>query len=155
MQTKLSYNWTWLSLFSRMDLCGTQEYDIFANSSGIWPRMLLARDFFNLGILSRVIIQVGRYNNVTAGIPLLQPHRYESFQPRGRVEYQLIKTEDTLKFLCVFISARTPYHFPRRLALVTLLLHTDPTENICSTFLFHSYPHCSLFCLWLLEKLLM
>ena len=54
-----------------MDSCGTQEYAIFANSSGIWPRMLLARDFFNLGILSRVIIQVGRYNNVTAGIPLL------------------------------------------------------------------------------------
>ena len=27
--------------------------------------MLLARDFFNLGILSKDIIQVGRYNNVT------------------------------------------------------------------------------------------
>ena len=40
-------------------------------SSGIWLRMLLARDFFNLGILSRVIIQVGRYNNVT--VLMLRP----------------------------------------------------------------------------------
>ena len=112
MQTKLSYNWTWLSLFSWMDSCGTQEYAIFANSSGIWPRMLLARDFFNLGILSRVIIQVGRYNNVTAGIPLLQPVPAWEFPAPGQSGIPAHKDRGHIEIPLRIYQCENPIPFP-------------------------------------------